>query len=357
MSREHSSSLARYLFVAYALLVVYASLYPFSGWRNPGLLPLAFLTAPFPRYVPSFDVAANVLGYAPLGFLAVLAAHPVLRGGLALSFGLACAFALSFALEALQFYLPSRISSNLDLLANSAGGAAGAIAGVALSRRLLRDEGLQALRYRLFATGGRSDLGLVLLALWLLAQLNPETLLFGAGDLRGLFQTPLGTHYPAEFFLRVEAAVAGANTLALGLFASCLAVRGQPARLLAAALVAAALAVRTLAFGVLSNPQDALLWVTPGAAFGVAAGMVVVIVAVALPRPAQLALAGLALMAATALVNLAPANPYMTASLALWRQGHYLNFNGLTRIVSAAWPFVAMFYLVLLAGERDRRRT
>ncbi len=45
MSHEQPSTLARYLFVAYALLVVYASLHPFSGWRDQGVPQFAFLTA------------------------------------------------------------------------------------------------------------------------------------------------------------------------------------------------------------------------------------------------------------------------------------------------------------------------
>ena len=59
-------------------------------------------------------------------------------------------------------------------------------------------------------------------------------------------------------------------------------------------------------------------------------------------------------MTATALVNLSPENPYLSASLSVWRQGHFLNFNGLTRIVSALWPFAALVYLMFLAGERTR---
>jgi VanZ family protein len=356
MLREQPSPLARYLFVAYALLVVYASLQPFSGWRDRGLPPLAFLTAPFPRVIPAFDVIANVLGYVPFGFLAVLAVHPSMRGRAALAFGVACAFLLSFLLEMLQLYLPSRVSSNLDLLANAAGGTLGALAAAVSSRHILRDEGLHALRDRLFLPGGRIDLGLVLLGLWLLSQLNPETLLFGTGDLRVLFQAPPAKLYPAELFLRVEAAVTGANIVVAGLLVSCLTARGQPTRLLVVILVATALAVRSFAFGLLFSPQNMLLWITPGALYGVAAGTVLLLIAVELPRTAQLALTGLALMAATALVNLAPGNPYMTASLALWRQGHFLNFNGVTRVVSAAWPFTAMIYLVLLAAERGRAK-
>ena len=95
---------------------------------------------------------------------------------------------------------------------------------------------------------------------------------------------------------------------------------------------------------------------TPGALYGVAAAILLLLLAAGMPRAAQLALMGLALMAATALVNLAPANPYMTASLALWQQGHFLNFNGATRVVSAVWPFAAMVYLVLLANDRGQQK-
>src|SRR6266571_4160954 len=97
MSQEQPSTLARYLFVAYALLVVYASLHPFSGWRDQGVPQFAFLTARFPRPYLPFDLAANLLGYMPLGFLAVLAAHPILRGRAAFVFAVLCALALSLA--------------------------------------------------------------------------------------------------------------------------------------------------------------------------------------------------------------------------------------------------------------------
>src|SRR5258708_19443705 len=90
MALWQPSTLARYLFVAYVPLVVYASLYPFSGWRDRGLPPLAFLTAPFPRPIPVFDVVANIIGYMPLGFLAVFAVYPWLRRGYPLAFRLPC---------------------------------------------------------------------------------------------------------------------------------------------------------------------------------------------------------------------------------------------------------------------------
>ena len=51
-------------------------------------------------------------------------------------------------------------------------------------------------------------------------------------------------------------------------------------------------------------------------------------------------------------VNLAPPNAYLAATLKLWQQGHFLNFNGLTRLVSALWAFVALAYLMFLAARR-----
>ena len=353
---ERASTLARYLLAAYLLLVVYASLHPFSGWRDPGTA-FAYLMAPLPRYIVGFDIFANVVGYAPLGFLGVLALHPMARGMGAVIAATVSAALLSIGLEALQSWLPSRIPSNIDVAANFAGAFAGALLGAPLARGLLSDHGLAALRHRWFRFGGRIDVGLVLIGLWLLTQLNPETLLFGSGDLRALFASPITELHPAEHFIRVEAVVAGAQTLALGLFLALLGGRAQPSRSLFVFVLVAALAIRTFAYGMLFSPQDALIWVTPGATYGLAAGTLAALLAIGLPRVAQVALCGLALMAATAVVNLAPENPYLLSSLAVWRQGHFFNLNGLTRFVSAAWPFAAIACLLAISADRRHDRS
>ena len=58
--------LIRYLALAYAALIVYASLHPFSSWRDGNLTPFSFLEACWPRYWTLFDIAANLLAYLPL---------------------------------------------------------------------------------------------------------------------------------------------------------------------------------------------------------------------------------------------------------------------------------------------------
>jgi hypothetical protein len=119
-------------------------------------------------------------------------------------------------------------------------------------------------------------------------------------------------------------------------------------------LAGIALAVKVFSFAVLMQAEHVLAWLTPGAQLGLAAGAVLSLAALWLPVTARLAIAAVLLMAATVLVNLSPPNPYFAATLKVWEQGHFLNFNGLTRFVSASWPFAALGYLVYLAAARLR---
>src|SRR5690348_15578983 len=107
------STLARFLLAAYVLLIVYASLYPLAGWREPGAPVLAFLVAPWPRYVTGFDLAANFLGYVPFGVLCALALYPREAGGRAVLAAFLTGAVLSLAMETAQAYLPARIASNV----------------------------------------------------------------------------------------------------------------------------------------------------------------------------------------------------------------------------------------------------
>ena len=355
-ARLRDSPLARYLLAVYGLLVAYASLYPLAGWRDPGGSPFDFLAAPWPRYVTAFDVGVNFFGYVPLGLLSTLVLRP--RRSSAASVGLAVlgAAALSLALESAQSFLPARIASNLDVLANVAGAACGAAAGVWLAPGLLSGGPLDRLRAAALEPGVAADLGLTLLGLWLFAQLNPATLLFGAGDLRDLVSAPgaPGARHGVDFFVAVEAAVAAANLVAVALLASAVLRAHAPVARLVAVLVAAALVVKTLALAILMRAEHVFAWLTPGGQLGLAAGAALALAALRLPAIARIALAAMLLMAATVLVNIAPPNPYFSATLRVWEQGHFLNFNGLTRLVSAAWPFAALGYLLYLAANLRR---
>jgi len=290
----------------------------------------------------------------PYGFLAAAAMQPRLRGTPAFLAAVGSALVLTLILEALQSYLPARIASNLDALCNVAGATLGAAVAARYGRRLLAEGPMARLRQGAFLRGGPADLGLALMGMWLFVQLNPTTLLFGAGDLREFVgaREPRGER--PEFFISIEALTTAANLTAASLLFSALAAPGVPLRKLIVVLLGAALVVRTAAFALLMRAENVFAWLTPGAQIGLAIGLVVALAAVALPRGLRLICAALLIMAATVLVNLAPPNPYLAASLKVWQQGHFLNFNGLTRLVSALWPFAALGYLMVLAGTRAR---
>ncbi|MBV8032672.1 MAG: VanZ family protein [Betaproteobacteria bacterium] len=336
----------------YVVLTAYASLYPLSGWRDRGVPPFEYLVAPWPRAPGLFDVAVNVAGYMPYGLLCMAALYPRLTGVAALAVSVASGTMLSILMEAAQNYLPTRFSSNVDVASNAVGAALGALLGLRLVPWLMEHGPFRRLRAAIFLPGVGVDVGLVLIGLWLFTQLNPTTLLFGTGDLRDLVAAPSGPPRPAEFFASVEALTAAANLVSIALLVSALAAPGQPVRMLFAGVAAAALCVKALTFALMR--ADAFAWMTPGAQDGLVAGLVIALAAVSLPRVARLGLAAVLVMAATVLVNLVPHNPYFSATLRVWHQGHFFNFNGLTRLVCAAWPFAVLAYVVFLASRRRR---
>jgi VanZ family protein len=343
-----SSPLARGACAVYALLLLYSGLSPWRGWRDLGVAPLAYLTAPVPRHLTTFDLIVNILGYVPLGALVVLALHPRTRGAIAVLMAVVAGVLLSGTIEALQTYLPSRVPSNIDLATNTLGALAGGVLAAPFASSLIDRGRLADLRLRWFER--RPSVLLLLVSLWPLTQISPEPMLFGSGDLRetlGEAVSALGGTWPsldpagfgpAEFVL-AEAFVVSAALLAVGLaFASAMRSAAPRAALLVALLLAA-LAVKTLAHGTLFGPERAVAWLTPGAYGGLAIGMLALLAASAGPVHWRPRFALVALAAALVAVNIVPVNPYFLVNMQEWRQGVFLNFNELASWLSTLWPY------------------
>jgi len=361
--QARTSPLARGGCAVYGLLLLYSGLAPWTGWRDLGVGPLAYLTAPVPRHLTTFDLIVNVLGYLPLGALVVLSLHPRLRGGMAVLLALVCGALLSGAIEAAQTYLPTRVPSNIDLLTNTLGALTGGLLAAPLASSLIDRGRLADLRLRWFE---RRPSGLLLLvSLWPLAQVSPEPMLFGNGDVREAldamltaFGGSLPTLDPARFgpaeFVLAEAFVVAAALLAVGLaFASAMRPAAPRGTLLIALLVAA-LTLKTLAHGLLFGPERALAWLTPGAYGGLAIGMLTLLAASAGPPRWQPRFALVALAAAVAGACLVPYNPYYLANMQEWRQGALLNFNALTNWLSTLWPYALAMALLSHAARSLR---
>ncbi len=349
---RHSMRLAWVLAAAYLLIVAYASLQPFRDWRVPPGELWSFITGPWPRYITGRDVLINILAYVPLGFL--LAAGFRLRFGPRAAVLLAAAGAAAFSLgmECVQVFLPARIASNIDLLTNGTGGLVGALLAPVFSPTHLVGERLVAWRDRWFVRGIVMDIGLIVVGLWILAQLHPTAQLFGSGNLRGTFDLPTYTFHTPSRLISAEAAVVLFNFVGLALMVSAIL---QPARHrvpVVGATIGLAIAVKAAAAVLLFGVPNPLSWLTPGVALGLVAGVVALFPLLRMPRTACLAGALICILAAVATINLAPDNPYQTLPAHLLTRGHshLLSFSGIARAISELWPLLAVGFLVAAAA-------
>jgi VanZ family protein len=358
-SPAHPSVFARGALVFYAALIVYASWYPFLGWRSNGLPLTAFLFAPLPYYWTGFDVATNIVGYMPFGALLVFSLYPRLRGVAAIVCASLIGAAMSAAMEMGQNFLPSRVPSNLDLLTNAGGAALGALLGSALVPAFLEQSRLLVLRRAWFLH--EASRGLIVLGLWPLAQIYPQGYLFGHGQLlpllsdwvSDLWSAPVdfaallrhGQELSPEQYWLSETIITACGFTGAVLTLLCQMRRRAPKLAAAALLAGCALAFKTLASALLFAPVNAFAWVTPGAQGGLLIGCIMLAGLALAPPLAQRRVAILALVIGLATVNVAPANPYFVSTLQTWVQGKFLNFNGAAQFLSLAWPFVTLWFL------------
>jgi VanZ family protein len=351
---------------AYVALVIYASLYPFSGWRDQGVGPFAFLASPWPKYWTWFDLWSNVVGYAPLGFL--LALSFLRRGssrfvpssrGVAVAVALASAAVLSLAMEALQSYLPERVASNVDFALNTVGALAGALLAAALERvgAIAR---WSRFRVRWFDEDARG--ALVLLALWPFALLFPAAVPLGLGQVFERLETALADWLIDTPFLErlpvrdieLQPLVPGAELVcvALGALIPCLLAYSVIATLgrrgvLAVAIVAVGILATALSAALSWGPAHAWAWLSLPVRLGLAGGLALSLVLAPMPRRACAALILLAVMLHLALLNQAPASAYFAHTLQTWEQGRFIRFNGLAQWLGWLWPYAVLLYVVL----------
>jgi VanZ family protein len=369
MNKHRSAAVPLSLLVA--ALVVYASLYPFEGWRWPSGAWWSFLTAPWPRYWTGFDVTFNLLGYLPLGFLVCFAA---VRSGAGQASGWQLAVVagsgLSMLLELLQNLLPNRVPSNVDWALNTAGTALGATLAVAVFR-MGGAARWQSWRERWFLD--RSSGGLTLLLLWPLALLFPLPVPLGVGQVADRLHqvvtnwvagTPAASWWASWFAHEALATpllpATEFGVVMLGQLLPCLVLYavshpGWRRVVLAWGALVLGLATTTLSTALNFGPEHALTWLTQLTLTACGVGT---LLAVLLAWISSRAAAALGLIAATALVvwvNRAPPDPYFAQSLAAWEQGRFVQFHGAAQWVGWLWPYAAMLHLWVMTVARFKR--
>ena len=355
------------LSLMYIGLLVYASLYPFVDWRYQGITPWAFLANPMPRYWSGFDVAINIVGYGPLGFLLALSAMRSGRAGFAVLLSTALAVVLSLLMESLQSYLPARVPSWIDLALNGLGAWLGAIAARFLETLGAIDQWSQ-FRRRWFVADARG--GLVLLALWPMALLFPAAVPFGLGQvferiesgLAGwLADTPFLDWLPVrDLELQPQVPSAVLLCVMLGLLIPCLLGYGiirSPLRRgqFALAVFLLGIGATALSAGLSYGPEHLWAWLNAPARAGLLAALLLVLALLWVPERASAALLLLSLGIYLSLLNQAPTSPYFAQTLSAWEQGRFIRFHGIAQWLGWLWPYAALLYVLSRVWHPDRK--
>jgi VanZ family protein len=321
-------------------LVIYGTLYPFTGWRTPGNFH-RLLSAAALDHVSAADVLANVFLYMPLGFLSALGRR--LRTVPTI---LLAALLLSFGVEILQAFLPGRVASWLDVATNVFGAGVGAVLATSAAMTHLPDGGwCRNLAWRL--PGDRvAWLGIAALAAWGCAQLIPFVPSREVSDLKARLQPlwhMLQGARPVDLWRGAVYAAATAALTITGASVLRICHRGGAA----AVCLLAVLPLKVLVAGRPLSPEA-----LAGTCVGVALGVVL------WASGRQRALVGAALLIPVYIVaeGLHPGAPDTVLHAFNWIPLHAQltqPVNGLVDLADAVWPPLALACLCLRLGMRS----
>jgi len=327
--------------VVWALLIAYASLYPFFPLRPPSAEALlGFFSGP--RYMIRSDIAFNVIAYLPLGVFAALYFRGRGEGRRAIWKAVALGTGYSLLMEGLQLFVPNRHFSSMDVAANSCGALLGALAFMDPLHALVTRP-FAELRERLVSPGAWGDAGLVMVMLWLLAQLNPALPFFGAGDVGG------------DGDARVEIAVLQWAAVAMaicgfGLFLSALLKAESGTLRVTIVLLSVALWLKFAAAPLLLQPHFRAEWVDEARVGGIAVGVLALVPLRKLSRPGRIYLGLMLILAGALFAKIFGAYSPVEELVRLfrWPHGQLGSFATLTRFLHELWPFAAVVFLSAL---------
>ncbi len=337
--------LRTWLVLGYVLFIAYASLSPFSGWKEQGLDFLAVMQQPLLLTYTTFDAALNLLSYLPLGLLLGLTMRARLPGLTTLILTTLLGLAMSVSMEFLQMYLPSRASSNMDILTNVSGTLLGAFLALGMTRWTRLYDRISATRDVMFLHGKRMDFGLALLVLWMFGQINPSLPMLGNVFISEIAHQPFVTITDAPFDVWESSAVA-LNLLMLGtLLLTLLRNRATVINVLLMVLASVAV-IKLITAALLLKSSAMLLWMNSEAMLGILFGGVLLWMSRHMAYGHMIRAGGLLTVAYLVVAHgVLDSTPAAAMSVYHWHYGHLLNYNGLAQTITLVFPALLIFHL------------
>lgn len=335
--------------LAYVALIVYGSLYPFSGWTTRGVTLFAFLIPDWSGSWHRTDMVTNVLAYAPLG---VLLARWWRKRGVSLgtiAIPTLIGACLSFSMEFSQQFLPSRVAGLDDILTNTLGTLLGAFTAGVMKGDSLPWKMVMRRRDQWFRAGRLVDLGLIAIVLWTLSQLTPLVPSFDVGNLRHGLSPIWQTLQHPDRFSYTQWATYEFYVTGLALLAMTLAAPGQQVFVRFFAFVACVL----LAKIVIVMRQLSL-----EAATGSLAALVLALPFLVLRTKAVAAVSALFIAGGFAIAELAsdPSGATHTFNWIPFVEHMESPLTGIASILEVVWPAAALAYLARFASPPRQRR-
>ena len=344
--------------LAYVFMLAYASVNPFFGWRWPE----AFVLFTWPKYVIAFDVMLNITAYIPLGgMLAALLRQRARVGAFRIThnvqvwlFTVATSAGLSLGFELLQAFVPGRVSSFVDLLANAAGAGVGAALVLAAPGRLLIGM-WHKWRHKHFSGSDETGWGLMLLACWIFAQLNPAIPFFEAGHIANPFDA-VNAHPYNPLILLPQAVGIALNVCGFVLFVALLMHPGRNVMLPVLLLLASGFVIKVAMAAMMLKVPQMIDWLAPSRVIGLTSGLVLAAYFTRFSFRWRAFSATLFVFAGGLMAKLTSIYGAFDETLRLfnWPLGQLVNFASLTRWMHETWPLVAVIFLAwLFVRHRD----
>jgi len=167
----------------YLLFILYGSLFPFDWkFQSESLVDVWQRTGR--EHVSRSDLLTNIFAYFPFGFLLCSVCSERLGTFGKILITTTIGSTLSFSMEFTQLYLPSRVSSPIDLLLNMLSTLLGALAFGISGKGSNIGELFGKWRQNHFIDGKVADIGLYVIALWGASQLAPFLPSIDVGSLK-----------------------------------------------------------------------------------------------------------------------------------------------------------------------------